>query len=65
MRLRIAFRRVSSDALVIRNSWRGLSESIKANRPAYNPQDQSIFVYRWLGVHVAYINKILVYYACN
>ena len=32
-------------ASVNRNSWGGDSESLGANRPAYYPRDQSLFVY--------------------
>ena len=48
LRLRIASPRVSIDlgcGLVNRNSWGGNPESLGANRSAYYPRDQSLFVY--------------------
>ena len=48
LRFMIASPRVPIDlgcASVIRNSWRGDPESLRANRSAYYLQDQSLFVY--------------------
>ena len=48
LRFRIASPRVPIDhgcASVNRNSWGGDPESLGANRSAYYPQDQSLFVY--------------------
>ena len=47
LRSRIASPRVSIDrgaAEVNRNSWGGDPESLRANRSAYYPRDQSLFV---------------------
>ena len=48
LRFRIASPRVPIDlgcASVNRNSWGGDPESLGANRSAYYPPDQSLFVY--------------------
>ena len=48
LRFRIAFPRVPIDlsyASVNRNSWEGDPESLRPNRSAYYPRDQSLFVY--------------------
>ena len=47
LRFRIASPRVFIDlgASVNRNSWGGDTESLGANRSAYYPRDQSLFVY--------------------
>ena len=48
LRFRIASPRVPIDlgcASVNRNSWGGDPESLVANRSAYYPRDQSLFVY--------------------
>ena len=48
LRFRIASPRVPIDlgcASVNRNSWGGDPESLGANRSAYYPRDQSLFVY--------------------
>ena len=47
LRFRIASPRVHTDrgaAEVNRNSWGGDPESLRANRSAYYPRDQSLFV---------------------
>ena len=48
LRCRITSPRVPIDlgsASVNRNSWGGGPESLRANRSAYHPRDQSLFVY--------------------
>ena len=48
LRFRIASRRVPIDlgcTSVNRNPWGGNPESLGANRSAYYPRDQSLFVY--------------------
>ena len=48
LRFRIASPRVSMElscASINRNSWGGDPESLGANRSAYYPRDQSLFVY--------------------
>ena len=47
LRFRIASQKISFDlgcASVNRNSWGGDPESLWANKSAYYPQDQSLFV---------------------
>ena len=56
-RFRITSPRVPIDlgcASVNRNSWGGDPESLRANRSAYYPQDQSLFVY------ISYLSKLEV-----
>ena len=60
LRFRIASPRVSIDlgcTSVERNSWRGDPESLRANRSAYYPRDQSLFVYYQTGTRFVNLEK--------